>query len=316
MNRELVTLRDAQAPAIDLVGAFLAARSPRTLRAYSGDLADFARFAGAASAQAAVAGLLALAPGDANGVALAYRTALTGRGLSPATVARRLAALRSVVKLAKMLGRVDWTLSVEAPKVETYRDTSGPGRDGWDELLAVARRRAPTPGRPGKRDLAILRLLHDLGLRRAEVVALDLGDVDLMKGQVQVRGKGKLQDAPLSLPAPTRAALADWIAHRPGGPGPLFVRLDNGARRADGRRLTGDGLYKIVAELGKAAGLRRPVRPHGLRHQAITQALDATGGDVRAVQRFSRHASPATLLRYDDNRRDLAGDVAKRIAGD
>lgn len=300
----------------DVVRAFLDGRTPRTLRAYQGDLADFAREVGAATAAQAVGALLALDAGAANRVALAYRAALVARGLSPATIARRLAALRSVVKLARMLGRIDWTLSVEAPRVETYRDTSGPGRDGWDELLAAARKRASGRGPRGKRDLALLRLLHDLGLRRAEVVALDVGDVDLLKGQIQVRGKGKLQDVPLSLPAPTRAALADWIAHRPGGPGPLFCRLDNGARRAAGRRLTGDGLYKLVSAMGKAAGIRGRVRPHGLRHQAITQALDATGGDVRAVQRFSRHASPATLLRYDDNRRDLAGDVAKRIAGE
>jgi integrase/recombinase XerC len=300
----------------DVVRAFLDGRSPRTLRAYEGDLADFARTVGAAGAAAAVGSLLALDPGAANRVALAYRAALVARGLAPATIARRLAALRSVVKLARVLGRIDWALDVEAPRVETYRDTSGPGRDGWDALLAVARRRAVAWGARGQRDLAILRLLHDLGLRRAEVVALDVADVDLLRAQVQVRGKGKLQDAPLSLPAPTRAALADWIAHRPPGPGPLFIRLDNGAGRAEGRRLTGDGLYRLVAELGRAAGLRGRVRPHGLRHQAITQALDATGGDVRAVQRFSRHASPATLLRYDDNRRDLAGDVARRIAGE
>ena len=61
----------------------------------------------------------------------------------------------------------------------------------------------------------------------------------------------------------------------------------------------------------EAAGVR--ARPHGLRHAAITEALELTGGDVRRVQRFSRHRSLQTLLRYDDNRQDLAGGVARRL---
>ena len=60
--------------------------------------------------------------------------------------------------------------------------------------------------------------------------------------------------------------------------------------------------------------MQKPVRPHGLRHAAITGALEATGGDVRAVQRFSRHASVETLLVYDDARQDLGGKVAATVA--
>ena len=53
--------------------------------------------------------------------------------------------------------------------------------------------------------------------------------------------------------------------------------------------------------------------PHGLRHAAITAALDLTG-DLQAVQRFSRHKDVRTLTVYDDNRQDLGGDVARRVA--
>jgi hypothetical protein len=70
------------------------------------------------------------------------------------------------------------------------------------------------------------------------------------------------------------------------------------------------------ANLGRKAGLSKAVRPHGLRHEAITSALDKTNGDVRTVQRFSRHADTRTVLLYDDRRRDVAGDVAKLVAGD
>jgi integrase/recombinase XerC len=63
----------------------------------------------------------------------------------------------------------------------------------------------------------------------------------------------------------------------------LFVALDRAAR---GRRPTGSGVYRIVRGLGERSGLR--ARPHGLRHAAITEALDVTGGDVRKVQRSTR----------------------------
>jgi integrase/recombinase XerC len=67
-----------------------------------------------------------------------------------------------------------------------------------------------------------------------------------------------------------------------------------------------------VRRRGEGTGIR--VRPHGLRRAAITAALDLLRGDVRAVQRFTRHHSLATLQRYDDNRLDLASEVARKVA--
>ena len=63
---------------------------------------------------------------------------LLKRGLATATIARRLAALRSMVKLARALGRIAWTLDIAGPKAEPYRDTRGPGLDGWRTLWAFA----------------------------------------------------------------------------------------------------------------------------------------------------------------------------------
>jgi integrase/recombinase XerC len=71
-------------------------------------------------------------------------------------------------------------------------------------------------------------------------------------------------------------------------------------------------LRHVIVALGQAVGLK--TRPHGLRHASITAALDANNGDVRAVQRHARHASPDTTIKYDDNRRDLAGNVAASLA--
>src|SRR3954453_14446022 len=94
---------DLLGPAARLAAAFFAGRSPHTLRAYRRDLEDFARFAGGASAEAAGRLLLAGGQGPANEGALRYRASLLECGLAPATVNRRLAALRSLVKLARTL---------------------------------------------------------------------------------------------------------------------------------------------------------------------------------------------------------------------
>ena len=71
-------------------------------------------------------------------------------------------------------------------------------------------------------------------------------------------------------------------------------------------------MYRLVPLLEDRAGLK--ARPHGHRHAAITEALGLTGGDVRAVQPFSRHRNAQTLLQYDDSRKDLAGGVARWVA--
>jgi integrase/recombinase XerC len=92
--------------------------------------------------------------------------------------------------------------------------------------------------------------------------------------------------------------------------GPLFVNFDLAGKTRTPHRLR--RLFH-VRELGTKAGLT--VRPHGFRHLAITSALDRTKGDVRAVQKFSRHKDVRVLNTYDDNRQDLAGDVARLVAG-
>src|SRR4051794_14430322 len=90
--------RDARPPMLagptDFLAAFLSGRKPTTIRAYQWDVGDFARFLGAGRPDAAVELLLGLSHGEANGLALAYRNAMVEKGLAPATINRRLAALR------------------------------------------------------------------------------------------------------------------------------------------------------------------------------------------------------------------------------
>lgn len=308
--RGAVPAFSADAIAARLVASFFAGRNARTVEAYGRDLEDFRAFTGAASVQAAADHLLSLGHGGANACALAYRAALVGRGLSPATVNRRLAAVRSLVKLARTVGVVPWSLEVPAVKSQRYRDTRGPGRAGFVRLVAsLDARRDPK----GLRDRAVCRLLYDTALRRGEVVALDVADVELAAAaaSVSVLGKGRTERERVTLPAETRAAVAAWLAVRGTAPGPLFRSMDRAGQGSG--RLSTTSVYRIVRQLGDRVGIR--ARPHGLRHAAITDALDGSGGNLRGVAKFSRHRDLRTLERYDDNRTDLAGSIASLVAG-
>jgi integrase/recombinase XerC len=169
----------------------------------------------------------------------------------------------------------------------------------------------PDP-RKSRRDVALLRLLHDVALRRGEVCRLDLADVDLDRGRLAVTGKGDVERTIIALPAPTQRAIGGWLEARGRDPGPLFLGLDGTGRVRGGVRLSGPGLWSIVRTLGRRAGL--VAWPHGLRHTAITRALEATNGDLRKVQRFSRHRDVRAVMHYDDNRTDLGGTIAAIVA--
>jgi len=282
-----------------LVDAFLAGRRPTTLAAYRADLEDFRCYTGTSTAADAARWLLDNPQVVADALVRIYSSEMIKRGLPATTINRRLATLRSLVKLANTHGLVTWTLPVENVPVQPYRVTGGPGRDGLRTMLAAA---GAQPGPKGLRDVALLRLLHDLGLRRSEAVRLDTDDVDLQRNRIMIPGRGRSPKQPVSLPEPTRAALAAWLEARGPEPGPLFVNFD---RAGKGQRLTGAAVYHIVGWLGAKAGLT--VHPHGLRQLAITTALERSNGDVRAVAKFSRHQDLRTLSRYRDNRPDPSG---------
>lgn len=292
-----------------LLAAFMQGKSERTIKAYTQDLEQFAAFLGTPTVAAAAARLLALELGPANALTLEYRTWLTARGLSNATVNRRLAALRSAMKLGRTLGLTPHALEVGNLKATKYRDTRGPGVTGFERMLHATPRATPK----GKRDRAIIWLLFGTALRRAEVAGLDLADLEWEAGlpaSAWILGKGQDEKERVTLPEPVGRALAGWVELRGREPGALFTSLDR-ARKGSGR-ISGEGIRVLVARLGKKAGLG-VVRPHGLRHAGITAALDA-GVDVREVRKYSRHKRIETVLIYDDNRQDLGGKTASRVA--
>ena len=285
-----------------LLSSFFSGKNPRTLLAYKKDIQDFTNFVQASKPEDAITLMLSRGAGPANGMALAYRTHLVERGLAPATINRRLAALKSLVRLGRILGMITWSLEVTGLRSTPYRDTKGPGVDGFLRMM-----KSLEGGKDAKsvRDRCIVRLLYGMALRRGELVSLDLTHVDLENGRMWVMGKARNERESLSVPFKVLDALKAWIAVRGTEDGPLFIALDRAHR---GHRLDGSGVYRIVSELGLTVGL--VVRPHGLRHSAITAALDATHGNARAVQKFSRHKKLETLVLYDDSRTDFGGQVA------
>ena len=294
----------------DLLNAFLSDKSPRTLEAYRRDLVDFQTFLGATSMTEASRVLLSGGPGQANLLALRYKQHLHDRNLQSTTINRRLSALRSLCLLAKTLGLIPWTLEIKNQKVVEYRDLRGPSTLGVKNLIQQVEKRND---KKGIRDKSILRLLYDLGLRRGEIVSLDLEDLDLEHKTLRILGKGRSQKEELTLPDRTTAVLKDWIEVRGDLPGPLFVSFDP-AQKGNGR-LRGRSLHRIVSYLGAKIGMK--VRPHAIRHSSITEALrraQANGYDIEEVMDFSRHRDVRTLLVYRDKERDRQGCIASLVS--
>ena len=167
------------------------------------------------------------------------------------------------------------------------------------------------------RNVAMLRVMFDLALRISEVVKLDVADLELDRGALWVCGKGRAEKEKLGLPETTQETITAWLRVRGTKPGPLFLTLGpRRNRRHSRRRFTARGIYRIVAELGEQAGAK--VWPHGLRHTAITSAVEAAqehGVSLDEVRQFSRHKNINTLLVYRDRVRDVQGQLASLVAG-
>ncbi len=292
-----------------LLDSFMSGKSARTVEAYRRDLDDFHRFLGVENITEA-ARIFLSEHGKANAIALNYRQKLIEKGLQSTTINRRLAALRSMSQMAKMLGMIPWTLQVKNRKIEAYRDTKGPGIEAFKKILSLTAARGD---KKRIRDAAILRLLFDLGLRRGELIALDLEDLNFERKTIQVMGKGRTQKTELSLAALTMTALSAWLKVRGQEPGPLFFNLDR-AQKGDGR-ITGKSIYRLVRGLGEKIGIK--TRPHGIRHSAVTEAVkraQSNGMDLEEVLDFSRHRDVRTLLIYRDRERNVQGKLSELVS--
>ncbi len=285
-------------------------RSPNTRRAYSIDMRDFFNFHGVELNQITVQQFLNLSRSQAVQLVLKFRRYLvTERNLKPASVARKVNAIKALAKYAYDVGCCQWKLDVEAlqaGRVEKYRDTTGVSVTDIQKILSYPDRDTLI----GKRDYAMLQLLWGNGLRRAEVVSLDLEDVELGDQSLWVMGKGKDEKERVRLNSVTIMALREWMIPRvkyPSSTDALFISLDNVNR---GKRLTAQSLYNLVSRTAEAVGIEKKMSPHRVRHSAITTVLNLNGGNIRKAQDFSRHADPKTLIIYDDNLNKAQGDMS------
>ena len=228
----------------------------------------------------------------------AYVAALQEAGYAPASIARRLASLRSFFKFAQREGLCDQNPAKplrnprRARKLPHFLTTeeiaallSAPAFDSWS----------------GKRDRAILETMYSGGLRVSELVGIDHADLDLHDAVIRVRGKGRKERiAPLgsyaveAIEAYLRATRKHAFPkeRRPAmeGVSPLFLNRFGG-------RLTTRSVARMLEKYLAQTGLDRRTSPHSLRHSFATHLLDR-GADIRSVQELLGHKSLVTTQIY------------------
>jgi site-specific recombinase XerD len=215
---------------------------------------------------------------------------------APATANRMLAALRGVLKASFKLGLMMSDQMTRACSVDAVRGSRVmKGRAlSKGELAALFEACNPsTPG--GARNAAPLGLLHGGGLRRAEVVALDVADYDAKTGKLVVKGKGNKERVAWATNG-SRDAIDTWLAVRGEDPGPLFLPVTKGGL-IERRRMSDQAVAELVRRLARRAKIAR-FSPHDMRRTFIGDLLDG-GADLATVQGLAGHASPTTTSRYD-----------------
>jgi len=220
-----------------------------------------------------------------------YRQKLDSR-----SVARHLVTVRNFFRFAVAEGAVpaDPTLTLESPKIR--RSLPGYLRlEEVDRLLEQPDLRTPF----GVRDKAMLEVLYSTGLRVSELIGLRVGDLEMKMGCLRCIGKG---DKERLVPVGRKAieAVQNYLSEarpfllRKRGPGPttpyLFINRLGG-------KLSRVGVWKILSDYGRRAGLRGRLTPHKLRHSFATHLLER-GADLRSVQLMLGHADISTTQIY------------------
>ncbi|MDF1595344.1 MAG: site-specific tyrosine recombinase XerD [Acidimicrobiia bacterium] len=253
--------------------------APATILAYRRDLTDYGLFLeGRAPTPLLVDGFVA---------------DLNRRGLAAATISRKVAAVRGLHRflIAEGTAADDPTALVEARR-GGLRLPKALDLDLVEKLIEAP----DTTTAPGRRDRALLEFMYASGSRVAEVVGLDVIDVDLEDGTAMVTGKGSKQRlVPLG-----RHAVAAIEQYLPDRRAVLGGRPDPGAvfLNARGGRLSRQGVWGLVRKAARRAGIDEDaVSPHVLRHSAATHMVEG-GADLRTVQVMLGHASISTTQVY------------------
>ena len=211
------------------------------------------------------------------------------RGLDGRSIQRRLSALRTFYNYLLREHQVSHNpgLDVRAPKSERHL----PDTLNVDDITRLMK----VNGKDtlALRDLAILELLYSSGLRLAELVSLNTGDVDFNERVVRVTGKGaKTRVLPVGEKA--LSALHAWMQVRSRQTHATETALFTGRR---GKRLGARAIQQRVKDLASRQGIPGDVHPHTLRHSFASHLLESSG-DLRAVQELLGHADISTTQIY------------------
>ena len=262
---------------------------------------------------------------EANLIAEAYSNALKKKEYAAATINKRISDLQTLVKQARKLGLVNWTLEVQRQKVDRYATAEGPT---FEEIKTVLEHNKSFINEETKfskrlkynraiRDRAIFSLHYPLALRPQEVASVRIEDVDLERKTIKVTN-AKMRDQPetLSLPEFTIKCIEEWLNIRGRRQGMLFrtasLRYDKKVTSLSER-----SVKEIIYDMGRAVGIK--ISPRGLRHTAITEVmkdLSARGLPIEEGLKFSRHKSVDVLLIYRDRIQNRQGEFATNISKD
>ncbi len=257
--------------------------SPHTLRAYTNDLAQFAEYVcedhWRAIDHVRIRGFL---------------SHLYERGLSKTSVARSLAALRSLYRWLAQEGVVEQNpatlvatpkLPKKLPRVPTIEEMNTVLDGGMPETAAFP-----------ERDRALLELLYGCGIRNSELTGINLDDIRWSGEAILIRGKGR-KERYVPFGESARAALGAYL--------PVRQKLLADVKKSTpallvnqrGGRLTTRSVGRIVKRIAVAKGLSPDVHPHTLRHAFGTHMLEE-GADLRAIQELLGHERLSTTQRY------------------
>jgi len=217
---------------------------------------------------------------------------LNGRVCAPASLARKLTALRGLARflVRERIRDDDFTDLLASPKLKRRI----PGTLTTEEVARLLA--APSGGEPrALRDRALLELFYSSGLRVSELAGLSLQQVNLEQGFVRVFGKGSKERV-----VPIGAKAAEAVATYLSAGRPLLVKKKTGSQlflNPRGTALSRVALWMIVKKNAERAGIMKNVKPHGLRHSFATHLLSG-GADLRAIQEMLGHASISTTQIY------------------
>ncbi len=280
--------------------------SSHTLRAYSRELERFTEHL--CSAKLAPVEIRAVEHTDIR----AYLAVLYDRGLTRASAARALAAIRSWFKWLAQGGHIEQNAAklVSTPKLPKHLPRVPSAEEVnrvLDTLPASAEDRTKDDREAGatlwpERERVIWELLYGCGIRNSELVGIDLPDIHWANDAILVRGKGR-KERYVPLADATREALEAYMPareHRLRSRGKLLLQqgplLINQTARGDAR-LTTRSVGRIVKAIAVSRGLAADVHPHTLRHAFGTHMLEE-GADLRAIQELLGHERLSTTQRY------------------